>query len=54
MVERPNELEFLAEVLGQVEDLPQGFAERLAKLVADRPEDRADAICRLIEEYAGG
>jgi hypothetical protein len=54
MVERPNELEFLAEVLGQVENLPGGFAERLAKLIADKPEDRADALRRLIEEFAGG
>jgi hypothetical protein len=53
MVERPNELEFLAEVLGQVENLPEGFAERLAKLVAEKPADRAEAIRRLIEELAG-
>jgi hypothetical protein len=51
---RPNELEFLAQVLGTIEDLPEGLAERLAKLVADKPEDRADAIRRLIEEHSGG
>jgi hypothetical protein len=54
MVQRPNELEFLAEVLAAVEDLPPGFAERLAKLVADKPADRAEAIRRLIEEHSGG
>ena len=53
MVERPNELEFLAEVLGQVENLPDGFAERLTTLIADKPADRADAIRRLIEEHSG-
>ena len=53
MVQRPNELEFLAEVLAEIEDLPEGFAERLAKLVADKPEDRAEAIRRLIEEHSG-
>jgi hypothetical protein len=53
MVERPNELEFLKEVLGQVENLPEGFAERLAKLIADKPDDRAEAIRRLIEEHSG-
>jgi hypothetical protein len=54
MVERPNEFEFLSEVLKEQKDLPAGFAERLAKLVAEKPEDRADAIRRLIEEHAGG
>lgn len=54
MVERPNESEFLAEVLSQVENLPEGFVERLAKLIADKQEDRADAIRRLIEEHSGG
>ena len=53
MVQRPNEVEFLSEVLGTIEDLPEGFAERLAKLVADKPEDRAEAIRRLIEEHSG-
>ena len=53
MVERPNESEFLAEVLSRVENLPEGFAERLATLVADKPDDRAEAIRRLIEEHAG-
>jgi hypothetical protein len=53
MVDRPNELEFLAEVLERVENLPAGFAERLAKLIADKPEDRAEAIRRLIEEHSG-
>ena len=53
MAQRPNEVEFLAAVLATIEDLPAGFAERLSKLVADRPEDRAEAILRLIEEHSG-
>lgn len=53
MAQRPNEVEFLSEVLATIDDLPKGLAERLAKLVADRPEDRADAIRRLVEECAG-
>jgi hypothetical protein len=54
MVPRPNEVEFLSAVLAQVEGLPEGLAERLLKLVAERPEDRAEAIRRLIEEHCGG
>jgi hypothetical protein len=53
MVQRPNELEFLSEVLGEIEGLPEGFAERLAELVAGKPENRAEAIRRLIEEHSG-
>jgi hypothetical protein len=53
MVQRPNELEFLSEVLARIEDLPRGIAERLLKLVTDKPEDRAEAIRLLFEEHAG-
>jgi hypothetical protein len=53
MAQRPDELEFLSEVLGKVPNLPEGFAERLTTLVAGKPEDRAEAIRRLIEEYSG-
>ena len=52
-MQRPNELEFLSEVLRSIEDLPEGFADRLAKLVAEKPEDRAEAIRRLMEEHSG-
>jgi hypothetical protein len=54
MAERPNETEFLAEVLAAVEGLPAGLAERLLKLVADNPADRGEAIRKLLEEQAGG
>lgn len=53
MSQRPSELEFLSEVLGKIEDLPDGLAQRLAKLVADKPENRAEAIRRLLEEHSG-
>ena len=53
MAQRSNELEFLSEVLGEIEGLPEGFAERLAELIAGKPENRAEAIRRLIEEHSG-
>jgi hypothetical protein len=54
MEKRPTAIEFLTEVLGEIEGLPAGLAERLAKLVAEVPEEeRAEAIRRLIEEHAG-
>ena len=54
MEQRPNAVEFLTEVLREIEGLPAGLAERLTKLVAEVPEEeRAEAIRRLIEEHAG-
>jgi hypothetical protein len=53
MADRPNETEFLTEVLAAVEGLPEGFAERLLKLVAENPADRGEAIRKLIDEHAG-
>ena len=52
MLQRPSELEFLKEVLGQVDDLPEHLAERLVELVQAKPEDRAQAIRQLIEELS--
>jgi hypothetical protein len=52
MQQRPNELEFLKEVLADVEDLPPDLARRLVELVESKPEDRAQAIRRLIEEHS--
>lgn len=49
-MQRPNDREFLSAVLEAVEDLPEGFAERLAALIAQAGEDRAQAIRQLIEE----
>lgn len=53
MAQRPSDVEFLSEVLATIEDLPEGLADRLAKLVAERPPDRPEAIRRLIEEHSG-
>lgn len=47
---RPDDREFLSEVLQNVEDLPEGLSERLLKLLDEPPEDRADAIRRVLEE----
>ncbi len=52
MQQRPDEIEFLKQVLGQVEGLPEGLAEKLLELVASKPEERADAIRKLIEEHS--
>ena len=51
MLQRPGELEFLKEVLGQLEDLPEHLAERLLELVEAKPDDRAQALRRLIQEH---
>ena len=52
MQQRPNELEFLKEVLAEIEDLPPDLARRLVELVESKPEERAQAIRRLLEEHA--
>jgi hypothetical protein len=49
---RPDEREFLSEVLEKVEDLPEGLSESLLKLVEEPCEDRADAIRRLLDEHS--
>lgn len=51
-MQRPDPREFLRSVLTEIEDLPDGFADRLEKLLDQPPEDgeRADAIQKLIED----
>jgi hypothetical protein len=49
-MQRPNDREFLAAVLETMDDLPEGFAERLVALIAEGGEERAQAIRQLIEE----
>jgi hypothetical protein len=49
-MQRPNDREFLAAVLETMDDLPEGFAERLVTLIAEGGEERAQAIRQLIEE----
>ena len=50
MVHPPNEREFLSAVLERIQGLPKGFGERLARLIEEGPEDRAEAIRKLIVE----
>jgi hypothetical protein len=49
---RPDEREFLREVLKELEALPPGLADRLAQVVEHPEGDRAEAIRRLFEEFA--
>ena len=51
-MQRPNPREFLRSVLGQLEDLPDGLAERLEALAEVPRDERAGAIRRVIEESA--
>jgi hypothetical protein len=53
-MQRPNERELLRDVLKEVEDLPEGLADRLIEVVERRPADRGDAIRKLFEEFARG
>jgi hypothetical protein len=48
---RSDQREFLSRVLERVEDLPEGLSERLLKLLDEEPEERSEAIRRVIEEY---
>jgi len=49
---RHDRMDEFVEVLAEVEDLPQDLARRLVELVEAKPEDRAQAIRRLIEEHS--
>lgn len=51
-MQRPNLREFLHSVLQNVENLPEGFAERLESLADAPPDERVEQIERLIEESA--
>ena len=51
-LQRPNPREVLRSVLDQIEDLPEGFADRLESLVDLPHDERTDAIQQLIEESA--
>jgi hypothetical protein len=51
MQQRPSELDFLKDVLGELEGLPEQLSERLLELVKAKPEDRAQKLRELIEEH---
>ena len=53
-MQRPNEREFLRNVLQEVEGLPEGLADRLIEVIEGRAADRAEAIRKLFEESARG
>ena len=50
---RPSEEEFLLTLLNAVKDLPPDFAQRLAEILKQQHVDRAEALRRLFEEFAG-
>jgi hypothetical protein len=50
---RPSAEEFLLTVLNAAKDLPPDFAQRLAEILEQHDVDRAAAIRRLFEEFAG-
>ena len=47
---RPNEQEFMAEVLRELPDVPEGLTKKLAELVENKDQDRAQLIKALFEE----
>jgi hypothetical protein len=51
-MQRPNEREFLREVLRDMDALPEGLADRLVEVVDRKAVDRAEAIRKLFEELA--
>jgi hypothetical protein len=50
---RPSAEEFLLSLLETLKDLPPDFARRLANILKQQDVDRAQAIRRLFEEFAG-
>jgi hypothetical protein len=53
-MQRPNEREFLQEVLKEIEDLPLGLADRLLEVFDRQAGDRAEALRKLFEEFGRG
>jgi hypothetical protein len=53
-MQRPNEREFLQQVLRDIDGLPAGLAERLLEVFDARGQDRADALRALFEEFGRG
>lgn len=51
---RPNEKEFLQEVLRGVDDLPEELAKRLLEVIEGKSLDRAEVIRKLFEDFARG
>lgn len=53
-MQRPNEREFLQQVLRELTDLPPALAERFGEVLERKEGDRAEAIRKLFEELAHG
>jgi hypothetical protein len=49
---RPSAHEFLLKVLEALDDLPPGFAARLAEVLKESDADRSQAIRKLFEDFA--
>jgi len=52
-MQRPNEQEFLHQVLETLKDLPPELAQRFAEILKKKDVDRSQAIRELFEEFAG-
>lgn len=53
-MQRPDERELLAQVLGELKDLPEGLGRRLAEALDGESADRADTLRKVFEEFARG
>jgi len=51
-MDRPNEREFLLQVLREIDDLPEGLADRFVEVVDRKAGDRAEALRKLFEDCA--
>jgi hypothetical protein len=52
-MQRPSAQEFLLKVLETLEDLPPDFTRRLAEVLKQPETDRALALRRFFEDFAG-
>ena len=50
---RPNEREFLQQVLETLKDPPPGLAQRFSEILGGKDVDRAQAIRQLFEDLGG-
>jgi len=50
---RPNEREFLQQVLQTLKELPPGLAQRFTEILGRKDVDRPQAIRQLFEDLTG-
>ena len=53
-MKRLDVAEFLREVLAQLDELPEGFEEKLLEIAASSPTTRSAKIRKVIEEATHG